>query len=65
MREKAYGPAKGGRVTGLYATAGPRSSFTVGRPGAGIGRNKDRFCAIKPVYQSEPAMQHKHLETKG
>ena len=54
MREKAYGPARGGRVTGLYTTAGPRSGFTTGRPGAGIGRNGGRFCATKPRPQSDP-----------
>jgi len=64
MREKAYGPAKGGRVTGLYATAGPRSGFTTGRPGAGMGRNGVRFCAIKPMPRSDPEIQHKHVETK-
>jgi len=51
MSEKAYGPARGGRVTGLYTTAGPRSGFTTGRPGAGIGRNGGRFCATKPRPQ--------------
>jgi len=54
MREKAYGPARGGRVTGLYTTAGPRSGFTTGRPGAGIGRNGGRFCATKPRPRSDP-----------
>lgn len=54
MREKAYGPARGGRVTGLYTTAGPRSGFTTGRPGAGIGRNGGRFCATKPRPRPDP-----------
>ena len=54
MSEKAYGPARGGRVTGLYTTAGPRSGFTTGRPGAGIGRNGGRFCATKPRPRPDP-----------
>jgi hypothetical protein len=65
MREKAYGPARGGRVTGLYTTAGPRSGFTTGRPGAGIGRNGGRFCATKPRPRSDPADQEAAVEEKA
>ena len=65
MREKAYGPAKGGRVTGWYTTGGPRSGFITGNPGAGIGRNGGRFCAIKPKPWPVPVIQYNEKNSYG
>lgn len=50
MRENAYGPASGGRVTGRMAKAGPLSGFTKGRPGDGLGRATNKFLPVGTVY---------------
>lgn len=70
MREKAYGPANGGRVTGRTATAGPVSGFTAGWPGNGIGRLKAAAASVHHGDRLLPAgaaractetnMQHTH-----
>lgn len=58
IREKAYGPARGGLVTGRNTTGGPMSGLSAGRPGAGIGRLCGLFEACRlllpycPTYTS-------------